>query len=457
MLVLQHSTEMTTAAGEAIYTLVCLHQAEYSELVETLLSSQQDPIIYQRLADAFNKLTTSSPPPTLDRKQKMAFLKSLEEFMANLTQGFRIHSGTGVTQINSARSTWEIRFLIRFQPLNALDAEVLKQRFRVHSGTGMTQINSPPSTWEIRFLIRFHPLNGLDAEVNTVTYGDVHVNFTQEEWALLDPSQKNLYKDVMLETLGNLTAIGKMLKFTHVLTHLLNIVNVLNPFHNSHFKRYERIFMEEKACERIQHDEAIACETRLQIHKRTHTGEKPYECNQCDHIVERNPMNVISVVKLLHVPVIFKDITECILERNPMNVVSVVKPFHITVVFNSIKEHILERNPMDVISVMCLQEEVKQEITATLKALCGIAEDTQIDNHSTEMTTAAGEAIYTLVCLHQAEYSELVETLLSSQQDPIIYQRLADAFNKLTTSSPPPTLDRKQKMAFLKSLEEFMA
>ncbi|XP_052040616.1 zinc finger protein 120-like [Apodemus sylvaticus] len=41
-----------------------------------------------------------------------------------------------------------------------------------------------------------------------LTYEDVHVNFTQEEWALLDPSQKNLYKDVMVETYGNLTAIG---------------------------------------------------------------------------------------------------------------------------------------------------------------------------------------------------------------------------------------------------------
>ncbi|KAK1169631.1 exportin-4 [Acipenser oxyrinchus oxyrinchus] len=85
MLVLQkHNTEMTVAAGEALYTLVCLHQAEYSELVESLLSSQQDPVIYQRLADAFNKLTASSSPPTLDRKQKMAFLKSLEEFVATV-------------------------------------------------------------------------------------------------------------------------------------------------------------------------------------------------------------------------------------------------------------------------------------------------------------------------------------------------------------------------------------
>ncbi|XP_030642256.1 exportin-4 [Chanos chanos] len=61
-----------------------LLKAEYSELVETLLSSQRDAVIYQRLADAFNKLTASSTPPTMDRKQKLAFLKSLEEFVANV-------------------------------------------------------------------------------------------------------------------------------------------------------------------------------------------------------------------------------------------------------------------------------------------------------------------------------------------------------------------------------------
>ncbi|XP_052616346.1 zinc finger protein 431-like [Peromyscus californicus insignis] len=43
---------------------------------------------------------------------------------------------------------------------------------------------------------------------DAVTYEDVHVSFTREEWTLLDPSQKSLYKDVMVETYRNLTAIG---------------------------------------------------------------------------------------------------------------------------------------------------------------------------------------------------------------------------------------------------------
>lgn len=85
-------------------------------------------------------------------------------------------------------------------------------------------------------------------------------------------------------------------------------------------------------------------------------SDKTLRCDfslQLDHIVELSPAGkeihwYMEFGKASPVPIIFTGIKEVLLERSPLNILSVVKPLHITDILKGVKEFIPERNPMKV-------------------------------------------------------------------------------------------------------------